>query len=152
MARFQESVEVEAPVSACYQRWLNFEEFPRFMEHVESVTRQGDKRWHWVVSGPLGKDLEWDAEVDGTKPNQLISWHSISDPDVGIQGAVVFEELGPNRTRIISTLQYEPPAGPLGALVAQVFSNPQQMVRNDLNNFKNIMEKATPTSQRQGQY
>lgn len=152
MARFQEFVEVQAPVSACYQQWLKFEEFPHFMEHVKSVTRLGDKRWRWVVSGPLGKDLEWDAEVDGNKPNQLISWHSVSEPDVGIQGAVLFEELGPDRTRIISTMQYEPPAGPLGALVAQIFSNPQQMVKNDLNNFKEIMEKAASRYQTETRY
>lgn len=140
MARFQESIEVNAPVSACYQQWRRFEDFPQFMEYVKEVTRQGDNRWHWIVKGPLGKDLEWDAVIDGEEANRLISWHSISEPDVGIQGAVLFEGINGNRTRIISTIQYEPPAGPLGTLVAEIFSNPQQMVKNDLNNFKKLIE------------
>jgi uncharacterized membrane protein len=140
MARFQESIEVNAPVSACYAQWMRFEEFPQFMDHVKSVTRQGDRRWHWVVDGPLGKKLEWDAEVDGNEPDRMISWHSISDPDVGIQGAVLFEEMGYDRTRVTLTIQYEPPAGAVGELIGQIFSNPQQMVRQDLENFKQLME------------
>jgi uncharacterized membrane protein len=78
MARFRESIEVKAPPNACYAQWLQFEEFPRFMKHVKSVTSQGNNRWRWVVDGPLGKSLEWDAVVDGNEPNRMISWHSIS--------------------------------------------------------------------------
>lgn len=140
MARFQESIEVQAPIAACYEQWLRFEEFPQFMEYVKSVTRHGDSGFHWVVSGPLGKDLEWDAEIDGNDPNKLISWHSVSEPDVGIQGAVLFEVIDPNTTRIVSTMQYEPPGGPIGTLVAQIFSNPSNMVKSDLNNFRKLME------------
>ena len=140
MARLQESVEVNAPASECYDQWMRFEEFPQFMVHVKSVTRQGDRRWHWIVDGPLGKKLEWDAEMDGNERDRIISWHSVSEPEVGVQGAVLFEELSPGLTRITSTIQYEPPAGVMGELVGQVFSNPQQMVRQDLDNFKKLME------------
>lgn len=148
MGRFQESVEVNAPVQACFSQWMRFEEFPRFMDHVKSVTRQGDDRWHWIVDGPLGAKLEWDAKMDGRQEDRMISWHTISDPNVGVQGAVLFEELGPERTRVTSTLQYEPPAGALGEIVAQIFSNPEMMVKQDLENFKKLLEgKVTTGSQ-----
>jgi uncharacterized membrane protein len=85
--------------------------------------------------------LEWDSVIDGNETDRLVSWHSISEPDVGIQGAAVFEELSPDRTRIIFTIQYEPPGGPIGTLIAQIFSNPQKMVKEDVNNFKELIEQ-----------
>ena len=146
MAKLQESVEVNASAAECYARWMCFEDFPQFMDHVKSVTSQGDRRWHWIVDGPFGKKLEWDAEIDGNERDRIISWHSISEPDVGVQGAVLFEELSPELTRITSTIQYQPPAGAVGELVAQVFSNPEQMVRQDLDNFKKLMESGVTTA------
>src|SRR5687768_14013368 len=106
MARFQESVEINASIDACFDQWMRFEEFPRFMSHVKSVTRQGSY-FHWVVDGPMGKKLEWDAQMDGKREDKLISWHTIGEPDVGVQGAVRFDETGPNITRVTSTIQYE---------------------------------------------
>jgi uncharacterized membrane protein len=48
METLEESIEVEAPVTATYNQWTQFEEFPRFMEGVESVTQLDDKRVHWL--------------------------------------------------------------------------------------------------------
>lgn len=147
MARFKESIEVNAPIQACFEQWMRFEEFPRFMKHVKNIAKQGDNRWHWVVDGPLGAKLEWDAVMDGRLEDKMISWHSVSDSSVDVQGAVMFEEAGAG-TRITSTLQYEPPAGALGEAVAQVFSNPQTMVREDLENFKRLVESSGVSASR----
>jgi uncharacterized membrane protein len=86
--------------------------------------------------------VEWDAKVDGTAQDKMISWHSISNPTVGNQGAVRFDEISPEKTRITATIQYEPPAGILGETVAQIFSNPNQMVKDSLSKFKNLVEKS----------
>ena len=40
--------------------WTQFEEFPRFMDGVESVRQLDDKRLHWRVNIG-GKVKEWDA-------------------------------------------------------------------------------------------
>jgi uncharacterized membrane protein len=140
MAKVQEYIEVQAPVSACYELWMNIDRFPEFMPHVRSVTRQGNNRWHWTVDGPMGSSVEWDALVDARAKDNVISWHSISNPTVGNQGAVRFDELSPEMTRITATIQYEPPAGILGETVAQLFSNPSQMVKDSLFKFKNVLE------------
>lgn len=140
MAKFSESIIVEAQPSVCYRQWLLFNEFPRFMQHVRSVTPQGPERWHWAVDGPLGNQLEWDAVVDTNEPDQLISWHSVGEPDVGIQGAVMFEEVRPGATKITSSIHFEAPAGVIGELIATIFSNPSHMVQDDLKNFKNLIE------------
>lgn len=145
MGRFKEGIDVNAPVQICFDQWMRFEEFPRFMDNVKSVTRQGDRRWHWIVKGPAGADLEWDAEMDGHAQDRMISWHTVSEPSVGVQGAVTFDEIGPNQTHITVTIQYEPPAGPLGEIVGKIFSNPDAMVKKDLENFKSLIEGKVPT-------
>lgn len=140
MDRFQSTIDVDAPASVCYEKWHHFDEFPHFMSHVKQVEPIGENRWHWVVSGPLGKELEWDAEIDGDDPNKLISWHTVSKPDVGVQGTVRFDEIAPDKTQVTCTIQYAPPAGGIGDMVAHLFSNPQHMVDDDLKNFKNLVE------------
>ena len=37
MATIEESIEVQVPVRTAYDQWTQFEEFPRFMDGVESV-------------------------------------------------------------------------------------------------------------------
>ncbi|HUP54790.1 MAG TPA: SRPBCC family protein, partial [Methylomirabilota bacterium] len=47
MPRFEDSVDVDVPVRAAYDQWTQFEEFPRFMEGVESVVQRDDKTLDW---------------------------------------------------------------------------------------------------------
>lgn len=142
MDRFEHSIVVEAPVEVCYARWHRFEDFPEFMNHVDEVSRIEEGRLHWVVEGPLGKKLEWDAVIDEDVENRRIAWHSKSeDPEMSILGDVRFEELGPERTRVTASMQYEAPFGAVGDMVAGLFSNPQAMVTEDMENFKRLVEE-----------
>lgn len=142
MSRFQQSIEVSAPLQACFDQWMRFEEFPRFMDHVKSVTRQGNY-FHWVVEGPLGSNVEWDAHMDGKMEDLLISWHSVEDATVDNKGSVTFVEVSPGLTQVMTTMEYNPPAGILGEAVAKLFSDPEAMVKEDLANFKALMETRT---------
>lgn len=142
MGRVEKSIEVNAPVHECYRVWTDFENFPRFMKNVKSIRRKGDRNvWHWEVSGPAGKSVEWDAEVDSMQPNKVVSWHSVRDSEVDTSGAVTFQEMEMNRTRINVTMVYNPPAGAIGEFVADLFKNPEKMVEEDLENFKQLVEQ-----------
>lgn len=140
MERFQSSIEVDAPSSVCYQKWHRFDEFPHFMKNVAQVSLVSGKLWHWVVNGPLGTTVEWDALIDGDETNRVISWHSVPGSEVKIEGAVRFDESAPDRTMVSCTIQYDPPAHKLGEAVANLFSNPHKMVEEDLQNFKHLVE------------
>jgi len=142
MARFQEYIDVMTDAQTCYEQWVCFEDFPRFMKHVRNLTPQGSNQWHWVIDGPLGKTIEWDAVMDGNEPNRIISWHSVGENDIVAEGVMTFQEIAPNLTRITSSIQFEAPAEPLGELIAELFSNPSQMVKEDLRNFKQLMENS----------
>src|SRR5436190_3786082 len=68
------SVIVNRSVEECYSYWFDFEKFPTFMEHLESVAITGDKTSRWVACGPLGTTVEWDAEIVKSEENKLIEW------------------------------------------------------------------------------
>jgi uncharacterized membrane protein len=47
MAAIEQSIVVEVPVQMAYNQWTQFEDFPRFMDGVESVRQLDDTRLHW---------------------------------------------------------------------------------------------------------
>ena len=143
--RVESSVVVEAPVSRVYEYWSDLENLPNFMTNVEEVRATGPDRTHWVVKGPLGVKMEFDAETTQEEENRALGWNSV-DGNVGTSGQVRFQELGPERTRVEVTMNYaDPPGGRLGEVGSRLVSNPQVMVDQDLYNFKEIIEgRATP--------
>lgn len=138
--RVNESLEIEAPVEQVFTYWSNFENFPNFMKNIEEVRMTGADTSHWKAKGPLGKSVEWDARTTEMDPNRGIGWNSTGG-DVETSGEVRFEEIGPLRTRIELTMNYsDPPGGAIGEAVAKTFQNPERIVREDLENFKQLVE------------
>lgn len=125
-----------------YSFWRNFENFPRFMRHVESVQDLGDGRSHWVVKGPAGMTVEWDAMTVADDPGTVITWRSLENADVDNAGAVRFERAPGGRGTIVRVnIEYNPVGGVLGATVAKLFGEePEQQLDDDLRRFKQILE------------
>src|SRR5437867_6583180 len=97
MERIEKTIEIEQPVRTVYNQWTQFEEFPRFMEGVKSVRQLDDQRLHWVAEIG-GKQKEWDAKIVEQIPDRRIAWRSEAGEFTA--GAVSFEPIGPNRTRL----------------------------------------------------
>ena len=125
-----------------FQFWRNFQNLPKFMHHLKSVTCQGPTRSHWVARGPAGMDMEWDAEIINEEPNRLISWRTVGDADVDSAGTVLFVPTADGQgTRVHVNLDYIPPAGKVGKAIAKLFGEePEQLIRDDLRRFKKLME------------
>jgi uncharacterized membrane protein len=148
----KESVTIDRPVAEIYGFWRNFENLPRFMEHLESVRTTGTDRSHWVAKAPAGMHVEWDAEIINETENKVIGWRSLPGSDVTSAGSVNFDDAGPDRgTRITVHLQYEPPAGRVGALLAKLFGEePSQQIHEDLRRLKRLLEAGElPTTEGQ---
>ena len=131
-----------------YAFWRDFTNLPKFMNHLESVTVQDDKRSHWVAKAPLGRTASWDADIINETPNRLIAWQSVPGSGIASAGSVRFEPaMGGRGTEVRISLDYNPPAGVVGATVAKLFGEePQIQVAEDLRRFKNLMETGeTPT-------
>ena len=125
-----------------YSFWRSFENLPRFMKHLESVHDKGDGRSHWVAKGPAGTTVEWDATIIADVPNEVITWRSLEGADVDNAGAVRFEKAPGGRGTIVKVnIQYNPPAGVIGATIAKLFGEePEQQLDDDLRRFKQVLE------------
>ena len=53
---------------------------------------------------------------------------------------MTFRAIGANETEVTVTLQYDPPAGAAGQVLASLFAHPEKRVREDLENFKVYVE------------
>jgi len=140
--KVEKAVTIDRPAEELYHFWRSFENLPRFMQHLESVTVQDDTHSHWVAKGPFDKPVAWDAEVINDIPNELIAWRSAQDAQVPNAGSVSFKAAPGGRGTIVKVnLEYNPPAGTLGSLVAKLWGEePNQQVQDDLRHFKSLME------------
>lgn len=142
LIEFRKSVTINASPEELYRFWRDFENLPRFMKHLESVEVVDQRLSHWVAKAPAGTSVEWDAEITDDQPNRRIAWRSLVDAAVQNRGFVEFEPATGQRGTVVRVeIQYRPPAGKLGALVAKLFGRePEQQVREDLRRFKRLME------------
>lgn len=125
-----------------YAFWRNFEQLPSFMRHLVSVKQLDQRRSHWVAKAPAGRTVEWDAEIVNEIPNELIGWRTLEGADVVSAGSVRFKPgAGGRGTEVRVRLQYEPPAGRIGATIAWLFGHaPSRSIQEDLRRFKQLME------------
>ena len=138
----RESIQLEVPVADIYRFWRRLENLPRFMTHLHRVTERDDGTSHWVAAGPAGLAVEWEAKIINEIDNKLLAWQSLPGGDVVSAGSVNFAAArGGRSTQVSVHLQYEPPAGKAGALVASLFGRePSQTIREDLRHFKQLLE------------
>lgn len=135
-----ETIQV-APLEL-YNFWKQFDNLPRFMEHLERVERLPDGGWRWVAKAPAGKDVEWEADVTQDISGRLIAWRSRPGSQIANEGTVEFVQApGDRGTEVRVRLMYEPPAGSLGVLVARLFGEePKQQITDDLMRLKRLIE------------
>src|SRR5262245_25687471 len=136
MVYTEKSIDVEVPIRIAYNQWTQFEDFPAFMEGVKEVVQLDDKRLHWVAV-VAGRTLEWDAEITDQTPDSRIAWRSTSGPWHG--GAVLFEPLPKDRTRVTVRIEYEPEgvAENLGSAIGLAGGT----IKGDLERFKEFIER-----------
>ena len=136
------SVTIMKPASELYAFWRKFDNLPHFMKHLESVTILDGDKSHWVAKAPLGRTVAWDAEIIADIPNEKIAWRSIEPADIPNAGSVEFKDRGIDRgTQVSVTLEYNPPAGILGATVAKLLGEePHGQIQQDLMRFQALME------------
>jgi len=144
--RVHEAIRLERPVSEVYEYWRKLEHLPRFMQHLDRVVENSDLRSHWVARGPAGLEVTWDAEIINDIPDRLIAWRSLPGSDVTTAGSVNFDSVRAGQsTQVTVKLQYDPPAGRLGAAVARLFGRePSQTIREDLHRLKYLLEAGDP--------
>jgi uncharacterized membrane protein len=143
---FHKTLFVNAPVNEVFQFWRNYQNFPRFMSHVKDVRDTGNGQSHWVVEGPGGTDVEWNARITDLEPDHVIAWQSQPDSAVYNAGRVRFDSQD-GGTRVNVHLMYRPPAGKLGQAVAALFNaDPKSAMDEDMVHFKSLVEHGKTTT------
>jgi uncharacterized membrane protein len=148
----RESFTINAPPDVLFAFWRRFSDFPRFMRHVESVEEIDNRRSHWIVRGPAGRMIEFDAEIVEEVPGERLHWRTIGEPDVRHGGQVEFYPATGGRGTVATIhLAYEAPAGEAAATLAKLFGEePEIQVREDLRRFKRLIETGEiPTTEGQ---
>ncbi len=135
MASVVESIDVNVPLSIAYNQWTQFEEFPRFMESVKSVTQTDDTHIHWVAE-IAGNEEEWDAEITEQHPDERVAWRSISGPSHA--GVVTFHRIDDGTTRVTLQMDVDPEGVVENVGTALGFLDRQ--VKGDLERFKEFIE------------
>lgn len=148
MQRAERSVRVRAPIAEVYRFWRNFENFPQFMEHVEQVrSLDTDGRLtHWRLKGPAGMSVEYDARLTEDEENKSIGWNSTTG-SMQTSGTVAFTDVGDGYTEVHVVMQwYDTPGGPVGEFFSRLLQNPDQMLQEDLERFKSVVESRARVS------
>jgi len=143
------TILVGAPIEDVFGYWAEFENFPRFMANVVDVERTGSNCWHWVVRGPAGTHLEWDACLSVFEPERVLAWKSLPGAALANSGSVHFTPTGETETRVDVQVSIHPPAGALGsighAIAALLGRDPETEMDEDLARFKALMEEGRTT-------
>jgi uncharacterized membrane protein len=135
MATIEQSIEVDVPVTTAYNQWTQFEEFPQFMDGVDSIRQLDDTHLHWVVSHN-GQTHEFDTEITEQRPDERVAWRTTDGKSHA--GAVTFHRLDDGQTKIMVQMDWEP-EGMLETLGAALGSDDRR-VKEDLERFKELIE------------
>jgi len=135
-------INVAAPIDEVWELWNNYENFPRFMSHLEEVRRTGERRSHWVATGPAGRRFEWDAVTTESVPKELLAWKSVEGSAVENAGIVRFRPNPDGTTQIDVRISYNPPGGAIGHAIAALFgADPKRAMDEDMVRLKSLLEE-----------
>jgi len=135
MANYEQSIDVNVPIRTAYNQWTQFEEFPQFMQGVESVTQLNDTSLRWKAN-VTGKSEEWTAEITEQTPDQRIAWTSTSGAKNA--GVVTFHHIDDNTTRVMLQIDYDPKG--FVENVGDALGMVDRRMKGDLEKFKDYIE------------
>ena len=135
METIEKSIEINMPVRPVYNQWTQFEEFPRFMEGVESVKQLDDTTLFWVANVG-GERKEWRSRITEQIPDHHIAWQS--EAGEYTSGMVSFQALSPDKTRVTVRLNYDPKG--MTEKVGDMLGILSRRVQGDVERFKNFIE------------
>lgn len=143
MKRAEASVLIARPPAECYGFWRNIENHQRFTPELGSARITGDRTSHWTVQLPgTDRKIEWDAEIVEDVPNQRISWRTLPESAVTVNGSVTFEPAPGNRGTFVrvQTEYSHPGASILSPAARLTGKHPEQIIYKSLRRMKQLLE------------
>lgn len=141
----RESIDIQRPVADVFAFFKDFENFPKVIGTLHSVTDYQDGRSHWAAHSPAGHIIEWDAVVTKYVPNGVIGWESVTRSIVESVGVIRFTAVSPTQTRVAIEVSYRPALTTLGDAVRALVSPPFAVrLRRDLDHVRFYLESFPP--------
>lgn len=137
MPKIADSIEVQVPVEQAYNQWTQFEEFPKFMEGIQSVQQLDDTHVRWVAE-IRGENRQWTTEITEQRPDEKIAWKTI-EGEVKNDGVVTFEQVGDGQTRINVQMDVESESSTQN-VAGDLLGIVKNQVHGDLERFKKLIE------------
>jgi uncharacterized membrane protein len=141
----QKAITVQAPIERVFAFFTQWENFPQWMSHVREVRGAMEGRTHWVVDGPAGTTVAWDAITTDLIPNERIAWKTVEGAPIEHSGVIRFTPTADGATTIDIKMSYNPPAGAVGHAVATILGrDPKHQMDDDLARLKTTIETGVP--------
>jgi uncharacterized membrane protein len=137
MPKIADSIEVQVRVEQAYNQWTQFEEFPKFMEGIQSVQQLDDTHVRWVAE-IRGENRQWTTEITEQRPDEKIAWKTI-EGEVKNDGVVTFEQVGDSQTRINVEMDVESESSTQN-VAGDLLGIVKNQVHGDLERFKKLIE------------
>jgi uncharacterized membrane protein len=131
--RMKKSVTVNSSPEHLYSYWRRIENLQPLFPNVLAVKIVDNTRSYWTLRGPGGGELKWTAEISIDRENEMIGWRSVGRA-VSQRGIHRFTTR-PQYGTVAVALQYNPPAGKLGAVATLMVRN--QVELDQASEFKN---------------
>jgi uncharacterized membrane protein len=140
--RIVQTITINRSREELFAFWRNLENLPRVMGDIETVRQTGPNHSHWVVRGPGGKKLQWDAEVTDEQPNEYISWRAGANHVLNHRGTVRFVTAPGDRGTIVRVeMSYRPLGGTVRRGLLKIFGQaPEDKIQLDLYRMKQMVE------------
>ena len=127
-----------------YSFWRNFGNLVPIMENVTAIrpAGPGSDRSVWTIRAPGGRTVDVETEVTEDRAGEVIAWRSVEGSPIKTDGRVSFADApGDRGTRVTLVIDYAPPLGELGRVVAKLARRePATQARHDLKRLKMHME------------
>ncbi len=140
--KFEGDVKIHSELEEVYKFWRQLENLPQLFEHLDQVVQVDERYSRWCARGPLGVEVEWEAEIFNEKPNEMFAWRSLEGSELDTAGSVHFQRaVAKTGTIVRLSLKYSPPGGKLGAKIAELFGEDfEGEAARGLQKLKQILE------------
>src|SRR5690349_16157227 len=101
----QQSADIGVSLTTVYNEFTQFEEWPKFMHRVQSVSQEDESHLKFKVK-MWTRTREFTAEITEQRPDERIAWKVTEG--ISHTGVVTFHELAPRLTRVEVSLDLQP--------------------------------------------
>lgn len=127
MITIDKKITIQAPIEKVFNFWKEYQNFSKYIDDIESISKLSDTRSHWIINGPLHTHVEFDADTVECQQNKYIKWiaiHEVENDHLSEQaeeklqeempvagtGELFFNEIAPGSTEVHLKFHYTLPS------------------------------------------